>query len=127
MVTPSAEIGTDAMPPLATPLPTCAPVREKWISFTPVPPGSLSVETSVAVTSVLFQPFVFGVGLGVAVVIGGVVSSNVICGGSIGGDPREGSLPKTSGEPPAGRTSIAKRKSPAGASVGIGLAELSSI
>lgn len=42
--------------------PACAPLAEYVISFTPVPPGSLSVEFSVTVTFVLFQPAEFGCG-----------------------------------------------------------------
>src|SRR5437667_12782445 len=75
VVVPSAARATEAVLPLTTPPPPCAPVKVKWISLTPVPPGSLSVEASVIVTFVLFQPLVLGLGEGLALVVGGIVSA----------------------------------------------------
>ncbi len=68
----SVEVGLRILD--ATPLPPCAPANAKWISVTPVPLGSLSVEVSVTVALVLFQPAALGRGESAAVVTGGVVS-----------------------------------------------------
>ena len=74
VVVPSAEIVTAVRLPTTTPAPPCAPLWEKWISFTPEPPGS-SAAARLIVTFVLFQPFALGAGEGVAVVVGGMESA----------------------------------------------------
>src|SRR5256885_9190920 len=74
VVAPSPVIVTEPAEPAMTPDPACAPLRLKWISFTPDPPG-LSVAASATVTLLLFQPAALGAGDGVGVVVGGVVSA----------------------------------------------------
>src|SRR5215469_7752788 len=74
VVVPSAEMVTEVVLPATLPDPVWAPVRLKSISFTPLPPGSLSVEFRVTATLVLFQPAALGPGEAVATVTGGVVS-----------------------------------------------------